>query len=198
MTRKHVLLVDNYDSFVFNLARYIEELGHNYLVLRNDTLSLQQIEEEIKPSHILLSPGPCTPKEAGLCLDIVRYFQGIIPILGVCLGHQVIAEALGGVVTKARTPMHGKASMIRHNGAGLFQGLPHPLKVGLYHSLIVAEENLPTALEITAVSLSGEIMAIADKKQALYGVQFHPESIMTEAGYGLLTNFLQTSAPVWA
>lgn len=184
-----ILLIDNYDSFVFNLARYVAELGYEYQVYRNDAISLEQIMA-LSPSHIILSPGPCTPNEAGISLPLIRHFQGQFPILGVCLGHQAIAQGCGGKVVRARLPKHGKAEEIRHLNRGLFKNLPNPLTVARYHSLIVERETLPVDLEITAVTEEGEIMAIAHKKYPLFGVQFHPESILTTEGHQLLANFL--------
>ncbi|MBA4697090.1 MAG: aminodeoxychorismate/anthranilate synthase component II [Legionella sp.] len=184
-----ILLIDNYDSFVFNLAIYIKELGYEYLVKRNNQITCAEITT-LKPSLIILSPGPCAPNEAGICLDVVKQFHKKIPILGVCLGHQVIGQAFGGIISRAKFPMHGKARRLNHDNTGLFQGLPNPLMVGRYHSLIIEKEHLPTCLRINALSEENEIMAIQHKEYPVYGVQFHPESILTEAGHSFLKNFI--------
>ncbi len=189
-----ILVIDNYDSFVHNLARYIKRLGGDYEVYRNDALTLEDISDNL-PEAIILSPGPCTPKQAGICIDIVKKFGANIPILGVCLGHQAIAEAYGGNTVKAKKPVHGKASLIKHNGKGLFQDLPNPMKTGRYHSL-VCEIPEDCDLRITARSEeqgdgdTGAIMAIEHKSHPVYGVQFHPESVLTPVGIDLLFNFL--------
>ncbi|MCS6877812.1 MAG: aminodeoxychorismate/anthranilate synthase component II [Geminicoccaceae bacterium] len=188
-----ILLVDNYDSFVFNLARYVAELGYERRVVRNDAIGLSEIEAA-NPSHIVLSPGPCGPDEAGISVALVRRFGARIPILGVCLGHQCIAVAYGGRVGRARRPMHGRTSPIVHRGTGVFSGLPSPLRVTRYHSLIVEDEGLPDDLEVTARSPEGEIMAIAHRRHPVHGVQFHPEAVLTEHGYDLLRNFLALRA----
>ncbi len=185
-----ILLIDNYDSFVYNLARYVTELGKTCVVKRNDAITLSEIHA-LKPSHIILSPGPCTPNEAGICLDIVQSCK-TTPILGVCLGHQTIGQAFGATITKARNPTHGKARDITHQASGLFQDLQSPLKVGRYHSLIVSEDNFPDCLEITARCLEGEIMALQHKHYPIFGVQFHPESILTDGGYEILSRFLRS------
>lgn len=184
-----ILVIDNYDSFVFNLSRYMEELKLEVLVLRNDKINQKKIQQ-INPSHIVISPGPCTPKEAGSCIDIVTKFAGKIPILGVCLGHQVIGHVFGAEVVKAKKPMHGKASLIEHKGQGIFTDLPTPLKVGRYHSLIVNEIKLSKEMEITSRSEEGEVMSFSSKKLKIAGVQFHPESILTEKGHQLIHNFI--------
>lgn len=184
-----ILLIDNYDSFVFNLARYVAELGYPQRVVRNDAIGLEEIAA-LRPSHIILSPGPCGPMEAGISVAVVRRFGAELPILGVCLGHQCIAVAYGGRVGRARQPMHGRTSPILHRGSGLFRGLPSPLQVTRYHSLIVEEEGLPQALEVTARTFEGEIMALAHRHHPVYGVQFHPEAVLTERGHDLLRNFL--------
>ena len=185
-----VLFIDNYDSFVYNLARYISECGYDTEVVRNDVITVEEISA-LKPSHILLSPGPCTPAESGITRDVVRHFFKTVPILGVCLGHQAIGQAYGGKVVRARHPMHGKASLITHDEKALFAGIKNPLRVARYHSLIVAEENFPDVLQITARCDRGEIMSLKHKDYPVYGVQFHPESVLTEEGYGLLRNFLR-------
>ena len=184
-----ILLIDNYDSFVWNLARYVGELGHARLVVRNDAIGLEDIAR-LAPSHIIVSPGPCSPVEAGISNAVVEAFMARIPILGVCLGHQCIGHALGGRVERALRPMHGKTSLVRHAGAGLFAGLPDPLRVTRYHSLIVKDRDLPEALEVTARSEEGEIMALRHREHPLVGVQFHPEAVLTEHGHDLLRNFL--------
>lgn len=183
-----ILLIDNYDSFVFNLARYAQELGEAVQVVRNDRLDIPAIRR-LRPSGIIISPGPCTPAEAGISLAAVRAFAGQVPILGVCLGHQCLGAAFGGQVVRARQPMHGRASAITHDRRGLFAGLPTPLTVGRYHSLIV--ELAPhSPLLVTARSTEGEIMGLQHADLPLFGVQFHPESILTEHGHRLLENFL--------
>jgi anthranilate synthase/aminodeoxychorismate synthase-like glutamine amidotransferase len=184
-----ILVIDNYDSFVHNLARYLRELGWATRVVRNDGMALDDIAA-LKPSHIVISPGPCTPNEAGISVATVRRFGPSIPILGVCLGHQSIGQAFGGRVVRARRPMHGKTSLIRHRSAGIFAGLPNPLRATRYHSLVVAKEDLPDELEITAESEEGEIMALAHRRYPIVGLQFHPEAVLTEHGYDLLRNFL--------
>lgn len=184
-----ILLIDNYDSFVHNLARYVGELGFERRVVRNDAISVDEILA-LAPQAVLISPGPCGPAQAGISLDIVKAFSSRFPMLGVCLGHQVIAENFGGTVRRALAPRHGKASLISHDGLGLFQGLPNPLRAGRYHSLAV---DLPPAgrLRVTARAEDGEIMALAHDILPVYGVQFHPESILTECGHELLANFLR-------
>jgi para-aminobenzoate synthetase component 2 len=184
-----ILIIDNYDSFVFNLARYVEELGYSYEVYRNDKISLAEVATK-NPSHIILSPGPCTPNEAGICLSLIESFMDKIPILGVCLGHQALAQACGAKIVRASKPMHGKADDIVHDGSRLMQGLPNPLKVGRYHSLIVDPSSVPDVLHVTAYSSSGEIMAIEHRQFPAFGVQFHPESVLTECGYEILNRFL--------
>jgi para-aminobenzoate synthetase component II len=188
-----ILLIDNYDSFVHNLARYLRELGWPTQVVRNDSATTDDIAA-MKPSHIVISPGPCTPNEAGISVATVRRFGPSIPILGVCLGHQSIGQAFGGRVVRAWRPMHGKTSPIRHNGGGIFAGLPNPLRATRYHSLVVAKEDLPEELVITAESDQGEIMALAHRRYPIVGLQFHPEAVLTEHGHDLLRNFLSNSA----
>ena len=185
-----LLLIDNYDSFVFNLARYLERLGQTVVVARNDAIDVAAIRR-LKPQAIVLSPGPCAPEQAGCSLEVVRRLHEELPILGVCLGHQTIAAALGAEIVRAREPVHGSASPIEHDGHGIFRGLPSPLTVGRYHSLVVREESLPAELEITARGENGMVMAIAHRRLPVVGVQFHPESILTEHGYPLLANFLR-------
>jgi anthranilate synthase component 2 len=188
--RTMLLLIDNYDSFVFNLARYFQRLGQETVVRRNDELDADAVLRS-GATAIVLSPGPCTPKEAGCSLEIVRQLHKRLPILGVCLGHQTIAAALGGKVIRAAEPVHGRASSVRHNGRGLFTGLPNPLAACRYHSLIVEESSLPPCLEPTARTADGTLMALAHREHPVFGVQFHPESILTDCGYPLLANFLR-------
>jgi anthranilate synthase/aminodeoxychorismate synthase-like glutamine amidotransferase len=191
-----ILLIDNYDSFVWNLARYISELGHPRIVVRNDATSLDDIAA-LAPSHIIVSPGPCSPAEAGISNAVITTFGPMTPILGVCLGHQCIGAALGGKVERAQRPMHGKTSLVGHDGSGVFAGLPEPLRVTRYHSLIVLDEGLPEALRVTARSEDGEIMALSHRHWPLVGVQFHPEAVLTEHGHELLRNFVAIgSGPV--
>ncbi len=184
-----IVVVDNYDSFVHNLARYVRELGWETRVVRCDAATVDEIAA-MEPSHIVLSPGPCTPNEAGVCVPLVRRLGPAIPVLGVCLGHQCIGQAFGGQIVRARRPMHGKASRIRHDGAGVFAGLPDPLSATRYHSLVVEARDLPEELVITAWSEEGEIMALRHHEHPIVGVQFHPESVLTEHGHALLRGFL--------
>jgi para-aminobenzoate synthetase component II len=183
-----ILIVDNYDSFVFNVARYFEELGEETRVVRNDEVS----QADLKVKAIVISPGPCGPREAGQSMQIVRDFSGKLPILGICLGHQVIGEVFGGVVRRAERPMHGDSSQIAHDGSGIFSGLPQRFLAGRYHSLIV-EQLDGTILDVTARSDDGEIMGLKHRQHPTFGVQFHPESILTEYGYDLLRNFLKVA-----
>jgi len=185
-----ILLIDNYDSFVHNLARYFERLGQTTHVVRNDTIDVAEARD-LKPAAIVLSPGPCTPREAGASLDLVLGLHAEVPILGVCLGHQVIAEALGGRIVRAPAPVHGQASEIRHTRSGLFEGLPSPMRVGRYHSLVAEPSSVRDPLRSIAWTNDGVIMAIEHIRLPVYGVQFHPESILTECGYELLGNFLR-------
>lgn len=182
-----ILLIDNYDSFVHNLARYVGELGFERVVVRNDETTLDAIAA-MAPSHIVLSPGPCGPTEAGISTEVVRRFAHITPILGVCLGHQCVAAAFGGRVVRAGRPMHGKTSLIRHDGTGIFGGLPSPLRATRYHSLVA--HDLPDELIPSAWSDDGEIMALRHRVLPVVGVQFHPEAVLTEHGHALLGNFL--------
>lgn len=188
-----ILLIDNYDSFVWNLARYVSELGHARIVVRNDAIGLGDIAA-LSPSHIIVSPGPCTPNEAGISNAVIRAFGPRVPVLGVCLGHQCIGDALGGRVGRARRPMHGKTSLVHHDGTGPFTDLPDPLRVTRYHSLIVEDEGLPDGLRVTARSEEGEIMALSHREHPIHGVQFHPEAVLTEHGHELLRNFLSLTA----
>ena len=186
-----ILVIDNYDSFTYNLVQYLGELGEEMLVYRNDALTVQQVGE-LAPEAIVVSPGPCTPSEAGISVDVIRRYGAEIPLLGVCLGHQAIGEAYGGNVIRASRVMHGKLSHITHNGTGLFAGVPSPLGVMRYHSLIVEHSSLPDELEIIAVAQDdpSEIHALRHRSYPVWGVQFHPESILTECGRDLLVNFL--------
>ena len=185
-----LLLIDNYDSFTYNLVQYFGELGATVKVLRNDEITLEGIEK-LGPAHIVISPGPCTPSEAGISVPLVRHFAGKIPILGVCLGHQSIGQALGGRIVHARQLMHGKTSVIHHDGRGVFRGLPDAFTATRYHSLAIERASLPGCLEVSAWSGDGEIMGVRHKELAVEGVQFHPESILTEHGHQLLRNFLE-------
>ncbi|NPA95535.1 MAG: aminodeoxychorismate/anthranilate synthase component II [Thermodesulfobacteria bacterium] len=186
-----IVLIDNYDSFTYNLVQVLGELGAELKVFRNDEIDLKGIEG-LNPTHLLISPGPCTPKEAGISVEAIRHFAGKIPILGVCLGHQSIGYAFGGNVVRAERLMHGKTSMIRHDGRGVFRGLSNPFEAMRYHSLIVDEETLPECLEPTAWSEKDELMGIRHREFLVEGVQFHPESILTPEGGKLLKNFLET------
>jgi len=192
-----VLIIDNYDSFTYNLVQYLGELGAQVEVYRNDRITVEEIRE-LAPSHLVISPGPCTPREAGISVQAVRDLAGSLPILGVCLGHQSIAEAFGGRVVAARSLMHGKTSMIHHDGKGLFAGLPNPFEATRYHSLAVERDSLPAELEVSASTGDGEIMALRHRALAVVGVQFHPESILTQAGKALLGNFLDLAVPAAA
>jgi anthranilate synthase/aminodeoxychorismate synthase-like glutamine amidotransferase len=187
-----VLLIDNYDSFVFNLARYVAELGVETRVVRNDALTVEQIRD-LRPVGIILSPGPCTPNESGVCIDVVRRLSDSTPMLGVCLGHQAIAAALDGTVGETSQPMHGMASEVFHDNSLLFAGMPSPFQAGRYHSLVVHRRNLPTELAVTAWTADDVVMGLQHRSRPLFGVQFHPESILTENGHRLLANFLQTA-----
>lgn len=184
-----VLLIDNYDSFVYNLVQYLGELGEEPVVYRNDAIGTDQIRE-LGPSHIIISPGPCTPLEAGISNDVIRAFSGEIPVLGVCLGHQAIGHVFGGRVVRAPRLMHGKTSMIHHDGRRVYAGLPSPLEATRYHSLVVERESMPDCLAITAETDLGEIMGIRHQELPVEGVQFHPEAILTEHGHKMLRNFL--------
>jgi len=184
-----LLLIDNYDSFTYNLAQYFGELGAKVRVVRNDAIDVAGIEA-LAPGRIVVSPGPCTPDKAGVSLALIGAFAGRVPILGVCLGHQAIGQAFGGRIVHALRVMHGKVSEIRHRGAGVFRGLPDPLRVGRYHSLAIERASLPECLEITAEAEDGEIMGVRHRALPVEGVQFHPESVLTEQGHALLKNFL--------
>jgi anthranilate synthase component 2 len=184
-----VLMIDNYDSFTYNLVQYLGELGAAVQVVRNDEVTVDEVER-LRPERIVISPGPCSPNEAGISLETIRRLGGVVPLLGVCLGHQAIGQAFGGKVVHAKTLMHGKTSPIHHAGGGVFRGLPSPFVATRYHSLAVERESLPDCLEVTAWTEDGEIMGLAHKSLAIEGVQFHPESILTEHGHALLRNFL--------
>lgn len=185
-----LLMIDNYDSFTYNLVQYFGELGEDVRTFRNDEITLDEINT-LKPDRICLSPGPCSPKEAGICVELLQQFAGKLPILGVCLGHQAIGEAFGGKVVRAQQVMHGKTSQITHTGVGVFENLPNPFTVIRYHSLAIERASLPACLEITSWTDDGEIMGVRHKEFHIEGVQFHPESILSEHGYTLLKNFLQ-------
>ncbi|MHB8623246.1 MAG: anthranilate synthase component II [Sulfuricaulis sp.] len=185
-----LLMIDNYDSFTYNLVQYLGELGQDVQVYRNDQITVAAIEQ-LKPDHIVISPGPCTPNEAGVSVDTIQKLGGRIPILGVCLGHQSIGQAYGGKIVRAKQLMHGKVSMIHHQSHGVFQRLPNPFEATRYHSLVIERESLPSALEITAWTDDGEIMGVRHKTLPVEGVQFHPESILTQHGHALLANFLK-------
>ncbi len=184
-----ILVIDNYDSFTYNLVQYLGELGQEIIVHRNGAITLDEIAA-LKPDHLLISPGPCSPAEAGVSVSVIQHFAGEIPILGVCLGHQSIGHAFGGKIIRAQRLMHGKTSTIHHEGVGVFVGLPNDFPAIRYHSLVIERESLPECLEITATSEDGEIMGVRHKTLPIEGVQFHPESILTEHGHALLQNFL--------
>jgi anthranilate synthase component 2 len=184
-----ILVIDNYDSFTYNLVHFLNELGAETVVHRNDAMTAEEAIG-LRPEAVVMSPGPCTPNEAGICLALVAAAPPTLPMLGVCLGHQSIGQALGGQVIRARTLMHGKTSPIHHIGQGVFKGMPNPFTATRYHSLSVARETLPEALEVTAWTDDGEVMGFAHRERPLFGVQFHPESIATEGGHRLLANFL--------
>jgi len=184
-----ILMIDNYDSFTYNLVQYLGEMGQELKVFRNDKITVDEIDA-LAPDRIVISPGPCTPREAGISVEVVRHFAGKIPILGVCLGHQSIGYAFGGEVVRADRLMHGKTSMIHHDGEGVFRGLPNPFEATRYHSLVVRRETMPECLKITAETDQREVMGIRHKESAVEGVQFHPESILTAHGKELLSNFV--------
>jgi len=188
-----LLMLDNYDSFTYNLVQYFGELGEDVRTHRNDQITIEEIEA-LQPDRICISPGPCTPAQAGISMDVIRHFAGKLPILGVCLGHQAIGAAFGGEVVRARELMHGKVSEITHQGSDVFADLPSPFIVTRYHSLAVARDSLPDCLEVTAETADGEIMGLRHSTLPIYGVQFHPESILSEHGHALLKNFLKIEA----
>jgi anthranilate synthase component 2 len=185
-----LLMIDNYDSFTYNLVQYLGELGEEVVVYRNDEITLEKIAA-LKPEHIVISPGPCTPNEAGVSVPLIKRFAGEIPVLGVCLGHQSIGQAFGGKIVHAKQLMHGKTSNIHHTQQGVFRNLPSPFHATRYHSLVIERASLPDCLEITAWTDDGEIMGVRHKSLRIEGVQFHPESILTEHGHDLLRNFLR-------
>ena len=184
-----LLMIDNYDSFTYNLVQYLAEIGQEVEVVRNDKISIEEINK-LNPQYIVISPGPCTPNEAGISLELIEAFKGKIPILGVCLGHQSIGQAFGGKIVHAQTIMHGKTSKISHNNKGVFRGIKNPFIATRYHSLVIDRESLPDCFDITAWTDDNEIMGIKHKELAIEGVQFHPESILSEHGHDLLKNFL--------
>ncbi|UOF89112.1 aminodeoxychorismate/anthranilate synthase component II [Fodinisporobacter ferrooxydans] len=184
-----IVVIDNYDSFTFNLVQYFQELGADVRVFRNDQTSLQELER-CNPTHLVISPGPCTPDEAGISVEAIRHFAGEIPILGVCLGHQAIGQAFGGKIVRAKKPMHGKVSKVNHGNDSIFACVNNPFTATRYHSLVVERSSLPDCLEVTAESEDGEIMGIRHKEYAISGVQFHPESILTEDGRQMMHNFI--------
>jgi anthranilate synthase component II len=188
-----ILVIDNYDSFVFNLARYFEELGCETKVVRNDEWTVAEVIAA-KPTAIVLSPGPCTPKESGICIELLKTIDAAIPVLGVCLGHQAIVAAFGGTVVRAPTPMHGRTSIIEHQGTQLFEQIPQRFRVTRYHSLIAVDQSLPNELRVTAATDDGLIMAVEHQTRPIVGVQFHPESVLTEHGPQLLSNFLTANS----
>ncbi len=185
-----VLVIDNYDSFTYNLVQYLGEMGVELQVHRNDQITLDQVEQ-LKPERILVSPGPCSPREAGFSNDIIRAYAGRVPIFGVCLGHQCIGHVFGATVVVNYRMMHGKTSLIKHNGQGLFEGMPNPFPATRYHSLVIQRDTVPDFLEITAETEEGEIMGVRHREHCIHGVQFHPESILTESGRTILRNFLR-------
>ena len=184
-----LLMIDNYDSFTYNLVQYLAEIGQEVKVVRNDKISIEEINK-LNPQYIVISPGPCTPNEAGISLELIEAFKGKIPILGVCLGHQSIGQAFGGKIVHAQTIMHGKTSKISHNNKGVFRGIKNPFIATRYHSLVIEKQTLPNCFDITAWTDDNEIMGIKHKELAIEGVQFHPESILSEHGHDLLKNFL--------
>ena len=185
-----LLMIDNYDSFTYNLVQYFGELEQDVAVYRNDKITLAEVAQ-LKPRHVVISPGPCTPNEAGISVSLIKEFAGKVPILGVCLGHQAIGQAFGGKIVHAKQVMHGKTSAIRHHSNSVFRNLPNPLQATRYHSLVIEQASLPSCLEVTAWTDDGEIMGVRHRTLAVEGVQFHPEAILTESGHALLTNFLQ-------
>ena len=192
-----LLMIDNYDSFTYNLVQYFGELGEDVRVFRNDQITLDAVAA-LAPAYIVISPGPCTPNEAGISVPLIKRYAGDVPMLGVCLGHQAIGQAFGGRIVHAKSVMHGKTSAIRHEGEGVFAGLANPLTATRYHSLVIERASLPECLQVTAWSDDGEIMGVRHRDLAVEGVQFHPESILTEAGHDLLRNFLRSRKPVVA
>lgn len=189
-----ILVINNYDSFVHNLSRYVIELGHEVVCRMNDAVTVEEIRDHIKPTHIIISPGPCSPTEAGVCVEVIRQLGAVIPILGVCLGHQAIGQAFGGVVQRAIHPLHGRTCQFIHQGDSIFSTLPSPMLVGCYYSLIVDHQTLPDSLIVTGWSEYGEVMALRHRTWPVYGVQFHPESILTPYGKDIVEHFLLCTA----
>lgn len=185
-----ILMIDNYDSFTYNLVHYLGELGEKVLIFRNDKITLEEVGK-LNPDMVVVSPGPCTPKEAGISVDLIKEFAGRIPILGVCLGHQSIGYAFGGNIVRAQRLLHGKTSQIYHDGKGVYEGVPNPFEATRYHSLLIEKESLPNKLEVTAWTDEGEIMGVRHKEYLIEGVQFHPESILTKHGKDILKNFIK-------
>ncbi|MBG9797569.1 aminodeoxychorismate/anthranilate synthase component II [Brevibacillus laterosporus] len=188
-----IIMIDNYDSFTYNLVQFVGELGEELRVFRNDKITLEEIEN-MKPDYLMISPGPCTPNEAGISMDVVRHFAGKVPIFGVCLGHQSIGQVFGGKIVRADRLMHGKTSEVLHDGKSIFASIPSPFQAARYHSLVIQEESIPEEIEITARTPEGEIMAIRHRELPIEGVQFHPESIITQYGKQMLKNFLTAYA----
>ncbi|MBG9772448.1 aminodeoxychorismate/anthranilate synthase component II [Brevibacillus laterosporus] len=188
-----IIMIDNYDSFTYNLVQFVGELGEELRVFRNDKITLEEIEN-MKPDYLMISPGPCTPNEAGISMDVVRHFAGKVPIFGVCLGHQSIGQVFGGKIVRADRLMHGKTSGVLHDGKTIFASIPSPFQAARYHSLVIQEESIPEEIEITARTPEGEIMAIRHRELPIEGVQFHPESIITQYGKQMLKNFLTAYA----
>ncbi len=189
------LMIDNYDSFVYNLVRYLEELQEDVKICRNDKLTIEDIEK-MKPQGIIISPGPKSPEDSGICVEVIKRFAGKIPILGICLGHQSIGYAFGGSIVKGKEPVHGKVFEVYHKGKGVFEGIKNPVKVTRYHSLIIEKESLPESLEVTSETADGVIMGVRHKKFLVEGVQFHPEAELTEYGHEMLKNFLKQAKTV--
>jgi len=189
MRRQRIVMIDNYDSFTYNLVQYLGEMGQDLVVVRNDQATVESLKA-MRPDRIVISPGPGSPKDAGISCDVIRAFAGRVPVLGVCLGHQCIGEVYGGEVVRNWRLMHGKTSMIHHDGTGIFRGLPNPFEATRYHSLVVRRETMPKTLRVTARTKEGEVMGLQHRTLPVYGVQFHPESILTAAGKSLLKNFL--------
>ncbi|MFC1978813.1 anthranilate synthase component II [Chloroflexota bacterium] len=192
-----ILIIDNYDSFVYNLAQYVGELGYEPVVYRNDEIDVARIRE-LLPTHIIISPGPGIPLDAGICNDVIGQFAGSVPILGVCLGHQCIGHVFGGQIVRADLPMHGKVSIVYHDGKTIYEGLHNPFEAGRYHSLIVDPESVPDVLEISAWTNTGEIMGLRHRRHVIEGTQIHPESILTDVGQDILTKFLKMTEATWS
>ncbi|MER3447177.1 MAG: anthranilate/aminodeoxychorismate synthase component II [Candidatus Dadabacteria bacterium] len=188
-----ILMIDNYDSFTYNLVHYLGELGEKVLVFRNDKITIEEVGR-LNPDIVVISPGPCTPKEAGISVDLIKEFAGRIPILGVCLGHQSIGYAFGGNIVRAKRLLHGKTSQVYHDGKGIYEGVPNPFEATRYHSLLIERESLPDELEVTSWTDEGEIMGVRHREYLIEGVQFHPESILTKHGKDLLRNFVRIAS----